>query len=161
MSHLEELVRKREVSVNKARGLLGLPPVKDEVNHPGHYTSGSIEVWDFIVDQKLDYIRGNVIKYVTRAGKKYPEKEVQDLEKARAYLDKAIKMVEENNAASDASDLPAQSGVWAIVNFNDTEYIEMVFNSEIEALREVNRRGYGTVTFIDFGKSLIDMKTQS
>lgn len=68
------------------------PTVKqsDEVNHPNHYTSGSIEVWDFIVDQDLDYLRGNVIKYVSRAGKKDASKELQDLEKAQAYLNKAI-----------------------------------------------------------------------
>ena len=40
----------------------------------------------FIADQGLDYNHGNVIKYVTRAGKKNPEKELEDLEKAAAYL---------------------------------------------------------------------------
>lgn len=68
--------------------------MNDVVNHPSHYTSGGIEVWDFIVDQDLDYLRGNVIKYVSRAGKKDPLKELEDLNKARAYLNKAIEELE-------------------------------------------------------------------
>ena len=67
----------------------------DPVNHPNHYTSGSIEVWDFIVDKDLDFLRGNIIKYVSRAGKKDPEHEKQDLEKAMAYLKKALEAVDE------------------------------------------------------------------
>ena len=54
----------------------------DNVNHPSHYTSGKIEVIDFIEDQKLDYHRGNAIKYICRAGKKDKSKEIEDLEKA-------------------------------------------------------------------------------
>ena len=63
----------------------------DKVNHPSHYTSGKIEVIDFIEDQKLDYHRGNAIKYICRAGKKDKSKEVEDLEKAIWYLQREIK----------------------------------------------------------------------
>ena len=72
--------------------------MNDVVNHPSHYTSGGIEVWDFIVDQDLDYLRGNVIKYVSRAGKKDPLKELEDLNKARAYLNKAIEELEKGKS---------------------------------------------------------------
>lgn len=41
----------------------------DMVNHPAHYTSGNIEVWDFIIDQDLNYCRGSAVKYISRAGK--------------------------------------------------------------------------------------------
>ncbi len=58
----------------------------DTINHPPHYTSGKIEVIDFIEDQHLGYHLGNVIKYVCRAGKKDPEKEIEDLKKAEWYL---------------------------------------------------------------------------
>jgi hypothetical protein len=59
----------------------------DPVDHPKHYTVGKIEVWDFIVDQKMNYLEGNVVKYVSR----YKTKNgVEDLKKARAYLDKLI-----------------------------------------------------------------------
>ena len=37
-------------------------------SNPDHYQLGKIEVWDFIVDQDLDYCLGNVVKYVCRAG---------------------------------------------------------------------------------------------
>ena len=37
-------------------------------HNPDHYQMGSIQVWDFIIDQDLDFILGNVVKYVCRAG---------------------------------------------------------------------------------------------
>lgn len=59
----------------------------DVVNRPRHYTKGSIEVWDFIKDQGLDYMEGNVVKYVCR----YKHKNgLEDLRKAKAYLDKLV-----------------------------------------------------------------------
>ena len=64
---------------------------QDMVNHPSHYTDGKIEVIDFIEDKNLNYHRGNAIKYISRAGKKNPEKEIEDLEKAKWYIDREIK----------------------------------------------------------------------
>lgn len=61
---------------------------EDSVNRPSHYTRGSIEVISVIEDQKLGYHLGNVIKYVLRAGHK--EDEIEDLKKARWYLDRHI-----------------------------------------------------------------------
>lgn len=63
----------------------------DPVNHPSHYTKGKIEVADFIADQKLNFDRGNAVKYVCRAGSKDPDKEIQDLEKAIWYINHEIK----------------------------------------------------------------------
>lgn len=65
----------------------------DLVNHPSHYTKGKIEVADFIADQKLNFDRGNAVKYVCRAGAKDPDKEIQDLEKAIWYINHEIKML--------------------------------------------------------------------
>lgn len=62
----------------------------DPVNHPSHYTSGNIEVMDYIEDKQLNFARGNVIKYVSRAGKKDPNKELEDLSKAFWYLNREI-----------------------------------------------------------------------
>ena len=75
-------------------------PVKtnDPVNHPSHYTKGKIEVADFIADQKLNFDRGNAVKYVCRAGSKDPEKEIQDLEKAIWYIKHEIKMLKGEDA---------------------------------------------------------------
>lgn len=73
-----------------------MPETADPVNHPSHYTSGKIEVIEFITDQKLDMHTGNAVKYIARAGKKDPAKEVEDLEKAVWYLNDKIKRLKGN-----------------------------------------------------------------
>jgi len=66
----------------------------DPVNHPSHYTSGKIEVIDFIEDQKFPYHLGNACKYLCRAGKKNPEKTTEDLRKAVWYINRYIDLLE-------------------------------------------------------------------
>ena len=68
--------------------------MSNNVNHPAHYTDGKIEVIDFIEDKKLNYHRGNAVKYICRAGKKDPEKEVEDLQKAAWYISREIQRLE-------------------------------------------------------------------
>jgi hypothetical protein len=58
---------------------------------PSHYKRGSIEVWDFIVDQQLDYLAGNCVKYICRAGHKDKESELDDWLKVKAYVERKIK----------------------------------------------------------------------
>ena len=58
----------------------------DNIDHPEYYANGNIEVIDFIEDKELNFNRGNAIKYIARAGKKNPEKEIEDLQKATWYL---------------------------------------------------------------------------
>lgn len=56
---------------------------------PQHYKSeNGVEVIDLIDD--LDFCTGNVIKYVYRAGKKQGEKPMDDLLKAKYYLERLI-----------------------------------------------------------------------
>lgn len=62
----------------------------DVVNNPPHYKTGGIEVLDFIEAKDLNYRLGNVVKYVSRAGKKLNSDPVQDLEKAMFYLKREI-----------------------------------------------------------------------
>lgn len=60
--------------------------MKDEVNHPEHYTAGKYETIDIIkdsVDDYKSYVHGNIIKYILRYKKKGG---VQDLKKAQVYL---------------------------------------------------------------------------
>lgn len=65
---------------------------EQNVNHPEHYGGESnvyeaikvIEAWG------LGFRLGNTIKYIARAGKKDKDKEIQDLEKAKWYLDREI-----------------------------------------------------------------------
>ena len=51
---------------------------------PKYYRRGSIQVWDFVRDQELNFHLGNVIKYVCSAGHKFDD--IDDLEKAIHYL---------------------------------------------------------------------------
>ena len=55
---------------------------------PSYYKRGSIQVWDFIRDQDLNFHLGNVIKYICRAGHK--DNDLQDLNKALHYLENEI-----------------------------------------------------------------------
>ena len=64
----------------------------DIINHPSHYTYGKIECIDFIEDKGLNFSRGNAVKYIVRAGHK--EDELEDLKKARWYIDREIKRLE-------------------------------------------------------------------
>lgn len=65
----------------------------DIVNHPSHYTQGKYETIDVIEDWQLEYHEANAIKYISRA--KYKGKRVEDLKKARWYIDRKIKLLEE------------------------------------------------------------------
>ena len=78
--------QKEEISMEKTN-------VSNAVEHPSYY-QGKIEVIDFIEDKGLGFSLGNCIKYIARAGKKNPEKLLEDLKKARWYLDREIKNME-------------------------------------------------------------------
>lgn len=65
----------------------------DNVNHPAHYNTGKIEVIDYIEDQNLGFHLGNVVKYISRAGKKGDT--LEDLKKAQWYLNRYIKKLEQ------------------------------------------------------------------
>lgn len=80
----------------------------DIINHPAHYTSGKIEVIDFIEDKELNFNLGNVVKYVARCGRKKSSgrsmdaKALEDLKKARWYIDREI-MIREKGMNKDAT----------------------------------------------------------
>lgn len=69
----------------------------DEVEHPGHYTHGNIECFDYILDNLGDnntvaFCLGNCLKYISRC--KFKGNMVTDLKKCRWYLSKAIDILE-------------------------------------------------------------------
>jgi hypothetical protein len=67
----------------------------DHVSNPSHYANtGKIQPIEFINDHKLNFNRGNVVKYVSRAGHKDPAKEIEDLKKAKQYLEFEINFLE-------------------------------------------------------------------
>jgi len=60
--------------------------MSDSIN-PSHYKQGNIQVIDFILDQDMTYVEGNIIKYVSR----YKFKNgLEDLKKAQWYLNKLM-----------------------------------------------------------------------
>jgi len=71
---------------------------KEMVNHPTHYGGEGnlyeaikvIDAWD------LGFCLGNTVKYISRAGKKHKEKELEDLKKALWYLQHHIETLEKN-----------------------------------------------------------------
>jgi hypothetical protein len=77
-----------EIIIEEAINVEG--PKADPVNHPAHYKIGGIETIDFIEAKGLGYHIGNVVKYITRAGHKGTTNGLEDLKKARWYLDRAI-----------------------------------------------------------------------
>ena len=72
-------------------------------NSPTYYTRGSIECWDYIRDQQLNYHLGCAIKYITRAG--YKDSKISDLKKAIHYLENelhhATLQIEESERSSN------------------------------------------------------------
>ena len=70
---------------------------KELVDHPDHYggKENSYEAIKVIDAWGLGFHLGNVIKYISRAGKKDPKTLIQDLKKAAWYLEKYIEKLEE------------------------------------------------------------------
>lgn len=66
---------------------------KDAVNSPDHYNTGSIECIEYLKDNMswggfTGYLEGNCKKYLHRW--RYKQKPIEDLKKARWYLDRLI-----------------------------------------------------------------------
>ena len=68
---------------------------EDIVSRPSHYTSRVPGIECIQVTQHFNFNRGNAIKYLWRAGEKDKTKEIEDLQKARQYIDFEIKRIEE------------------------------------------------------------------
>ena len=81
-------------AVQDARKIMAERPYESEdvVNHPAHYNTGGVECIEYIQQQLgpefRSYLLGNLIKYIHRH--QYKGKPVEDLRKARWYLDKLI-----------------------------------------------------------------------
>lgn len=86
-------------SMSCTDNLMRLNISNDPVNHPSHYTIGTIEVIDFIEDYGLDSSMqlGNAIKYICRAGHKDPSKEAEDLNKAIWYINRVISKLDKQD----------------------------------------------------------------
>lgn len=87
---------------------------EDEINEPSHYKLfGDTEVFDVILsaltaDEYLGYLKGNVLKYRLRAGKKGDAKKC--IAKADVYEEKARKLIEIINMVRGESSSESSSG---------------------------------------------------
>lgn len=69
----------------------------EQVNHPQHYSFGKDNIYEaikVIEAWELDFHLGNTVKYISRAGKKEADKELQDLKKALWYLQRKVDKLE-------------------------------------------------------------------
>lgn len=66
-----------------------------------HYRDLPIQVWDFILENNIPFLEGNVIKYVSRWRNKNG---VKDLKKAKHYLEKLIEEEERRNALPNTTE---------------------------------------------------------
>jgi len=69
---------------------------KESINHPTHYggQQNPYEAIKIIEALDLGFCLGNTLKYISRAGKKDQANEIEDLKKARWYLDRQIQNLE-------------------------------------------------------------------
>lgn len=77
----------------------------DKIDSPSHY-AGDTEPIDLIAstDMLRGFCLGNAIKYIARAGKKEGESEVDDLKKARWYLDRWLQVVADKKDINELID---------------------------------------------------------
>jgi hypothetical protein len=76
------------------------PPEREQVNHPQHYggENNPYEAIKVIEAWELGFSLGNTVKYISRAGKKGKDKELEDLRKALWYLQHHIETIEKNRS---------------------------------------------------------------
>lgn len=77
---------------------------KEAVDHPNHYGGhdNPFEAIKVIEAWGLGFCLGNAVKYISRAGKKPGNSELQDLRKARWYIDREIQRLEAENRENRA-----------------------------------------------------------
>ena len=92
--------------------------MKEAVNNPSHYGGADnpyeaikvIDAWD------LDFHLGNAVKYISRAGKKDPMKEIEDLKKAEFYIKHKIELLQEEQIRLSPSPVYAYNSTGGLGN---------------------------------------------
>lgn len=88
----EPVANPDRISYKGAVNFADVPKVADTQVGGEHYRQTGIQPWDIIDAWGLDFYAGNALKYLYRAGRKGPK--VEDLKKARHYIDKMIEKEE-------------------------------------------------------------------
>lgn len=164
LEQLKKDIIERSYIMSKEEFQAFCKPKNDPVNHPSHYTDGKIEVIDFIEDKKLNFHLANAVKYISRAGKKDPSKEIEDLKKAQWYLTRYIHKKEAEEKLKAGGDIDGDEYLsvdlqkdkfakkekdmtvyicnYLFVNKDDTvyEFPEKVFDTEEKAKNYILKR---------------------
>lgn len=85
--------------------------VNDVVNHPSHYTDGKFETIEAIESWRLGYHLGNAVKYISRAGKKSKDTELEDLRKARWYIKRYLDYHHQETESLDSMEYAEDKGL--------------------------------------------------
>jgi hypothetical protein len=89
---MDEQEQERIESLNHQFQLAKKPREANDVQEGGtHYKDNAIQPWDYIESNRLSYLEGNVVKYVSRWRVKGG---IEDLRKAQHYLQKLIEVTE-------------------------------------------------------------------
>lgn len=85
--------------------------MSDKISAPEHYTFGKYQPKDVIWDWHLDFYLGNVIKYIARAGRKEDSSMIDDLRKARQYIDFELEKLQENSQEKMPQSVTQRRGI--------------------------------------------------
>lgn len=105
---------------------------------PYYKGDGKIEVWDFVISQSLGFLDGNIVKCVCR----YKGKNgLEDLKKARQYLDKLIAINEQGNVKNDDNNTKDNSDLIKYIKVKITQadrWIEILKNQQANEGTDAN-----------------------
>lgn len=90
-------ISNKKQTLNDKREAAGLDPI-----NPSYYGKKGMQPNDFIDAQDLTYNKGQAVKYIARSGKKYEDKHVEDLKKARYYIDREISRLEKMETVGES-----------------------------------------------------------
>lgn len=96
--------------------------MSDPVSHPSHYTAHPSGVEPIALTRHESFLRGNILKYVMRAP--YKGRELEDMRKARQYLDWEIERLESNQVQIQAVTDPSMEETVRIVADRVREFHE-------------------------------------
>ncbi len=92
----------------------GIKMSANERQVAGNHYKSTIEHWDYVVANELDYFQGQITKYVTRWKNKNG---IDDLLKAQHFLEKYIEVIREiNKPQAEPDDTPGEDASPAYVN---------------------------------------------
>lgn len=109
------------------------------VSHPDHYNVGQYEVIDIIEDQGWGegFNKGNAIKYIMRAKHKDANKEIEDLEKARWYIDREIQRLQKVKKETTTINIEPSNCTVTMTTDEIKDYVEKRFKKS-----PLNRGGW-------------------